>query len=102
MYMLYVRVRECTWSHQQQQQQQQQQQHTVGAISAPVWPCSIEQYQMANYCVDKAVKGLGKADAFANDTQALFCNQMLCNMLCYVMLTAVNNTMHATCSVAGR
>jgi hypothetical protein len=51
--------------------------------------------------LDKAFKGLGKANALASDMQAIFCNQMLHNMLYSAMLTAVNKTMHATCSVAG-
>jgi hypothetical protein len=51
-------------------------------------------------CVGEAVEGLGKASAFANYMQAIFCNQLLHNMLHSVLLTALNKTMQATCRVA--
>jgi hypothetical protein len=51
--------------------------------------------------VEKAIKGLGRANTFANDMQATVCNQMLHNMLHHLLLTAVSKTMPATCIVAG-
>jgi hypothetical protein len=46
----------------------------------------LSMIRLPTKCVGKAVKGLGKASAFANYMQAIFCNQLLCycsQLLCY-------------------